>query len=188
MWRMIHRALLILALTSAGFTGVAAADTWRAPAFQLRELDGTPHALASYRGKVVVLEFFASWCPSCRASVRSLNALARRYPGKLEVVAVSTDEDDPHGLPEFVEAYQPNYTVLVDASDLVGRQYRVMGFPTYYVIDAKGMVRATHDGSIAWDDPRNQKKLESLFEEPPAAAPEAAPMPVTTVSLGPDRR
>lgn len=167
----------------------AAAEPWRAPNFSLRDLSGKEHSLAAHKGKVVVLEFFASWCPNCATAVASLNALAKRYPGQLVVVAVSTGEDDPHDLPVFVEEHAPAFTVLVDDTDQVGRKYGVMGFPTYYVIDVHGMVRATREGTVEWEDPRNLKKLEETFGlTPPAAAPAAAPLPVTTVQAGPALR
>ena len=183
------RSLSFLALVFAR-PSPAAAEPWKAIPFTLRDLSGTPHALADYKGKVVVLEFFASWCSSCAASVKGLNLLAKQYPAHVVVVAVSTSEDDPQGLPGFVKELKPEYTVLVDDTDRVGRQYRVVAFPSYFVIDPKGIVRASQEGSVEWSDPRNLKRLESMFDgsDVPGEVPVETPMPVTTVSLAPDLR
>lgn len=151
-----------------------------APPFSLRTPGGVEKKLQDFRGKVVVMEFFASWCPSCQDAVPELNALRKQFPGGLEVIAVSTAEDDPHGLSEFIEEYRPDYTILVDANDRVARAYRVVGYPSYFVLDMNGNIQAQRMGNVDWNGEKSVQFLQKLLAELPAGAFPAAPtLPVT---------
>src|SRR6266849_5677510 len=72
-----------------------------APAFELPGLDGKPVTLENARGKVVLLNFWATWCGPCRAEIADLVDLQKRYSGKLEIIALATDEDDPDEVRRF---------------------------------------------------------------------------------------
>jgi peroxiredoxin len=163
----------------------AASAEWVAQPFTLRTPEGKQISLADYRGKILVLEFFASWCPHCHDAVEDLNELATKYPGKLEVLAVATSEEDPHDLPVFIEETKPNFPVLVDQTDKVARMYRVLMFPTYFVLNGEGKVESFHRGPVNWKSPKVQRYLERLVYPAPEtdATGLEAPAAVTTVSL-----
>lgn len=182
------RAFLLLALLLAATP--AFAKDWVAKPFTLRGVDGTTTSLSDYRGKVVVVEFFASWCGVCASAVPELNALAKRYPGKLEFVAIATAEDDPLGLEAFIEDNGPEYRILVDDTDRVARAYDVLVFPTYYVIDQNGLVQAFRRGEVEWTNKKVAGFIEGLLYPastststyPAAASAPAFSTSVTTVS------
>ncbi len=119
-----------------------------APDFTLRDLHGGNVSLSSYRGHVVLLDFWATWCPPCVASVPELIALEKKYKDRgLVVLAVSLDEggDAPAKLSAFSRDHSINYTVLLTNED-VENMYNVGSIPTMYVIGRDGTIRSTHMG------------------------------------------
>jgi thiol-disulfide isomerase/thioredoxin len=117
-----------------------------APPFALKDLEGRPVSLAEAKGKVVLLNFWATWCGPCRAEVPDLVDLQKRYADKLEIIALATQEDDPGEVRRFVAGSGINYRVAM-ASDEVVRNYGGIGaLPTSFVIDAEGRVVQKHVG------------------------------------------
>jgi cytochrome c biogenesis protein CcmG, thiol:disulfide interchange protein DsbE len=117
-----------------------------APAFQLNDLDGKPVSLAGARGKIVLLNFWATWCGPCRAEIPDLVDLQKRYADKLEIIALATDEDDPDEVRRFTLQSGINYRVAM-ASDEVRRNYGgVAALPTSFVIDSDGRIVQKHVG------------------------------------------
>jgi peroxiredoxin len=119
-----------------------------APDFTLPGLDGQPATLSRFRGRVVVLNFWASWCPSCRAEARDFGEFARRYRDRgVTVVGVNLREDAAT-VRAFAEANGLDYPLLLDPDGAVGRIYQVVGIPTTIIIDAAGGVRGRHVGVL----------------------------------------
>jgi thiol-disulfide isomerase/thioredoxin len=117
-----------------------------APAFELKDLDGKPVSLAEARGKVVLLNFWATWCGPCRAEIPDLVDLQKRYADKLEIIALATDEDDADEVRRFVREAGINYRVAM-GSDEVRRSYGgIAALPTAFVIDAQGRIVQKHVG------------------------------------------
>jgi thiol-disulfide isomerase/thioredoxin len=117
-----------------------------APAFQLNDLDGKPVSLAEGKGKIVLLNFWATWCGPCRAEIPDLVDLQKRYADKLEIIALATDEDDPDEVRRFVLQSGINYRVAM-ASDEVRRDYGgIAALPTSFVIDPQGRIVQKHVG------------------------------------------
>ena len=115
-----------------------------APAWSLPGLDGKKHSLKDYRGKLVILDFWYRGCPWCIRAMPQLNELAQKYQGKpVAVIGMNTDKDTADAR-FVVNKLRLGYTnVLARGED---KKYRVQGFPTHYVIDAKGVVRDIHVG------------------------------------------
>jgi len=118
----------------------------RAPAFELNDLDGKPVSLAEAKGKIVLLNFWATWCGPCRAEIPDLVDLQKRYADKLEIIALATDEEEPDQVRRFVLQAGINYRVAM-LSDEVRRDYGGIGaLPTSFVIDPQGRIVQKHVG------------------------------------------
>ncbi len=124
-----------------------------APDFATQDLAGRTIRLSSLAGKVVLLEFFATWCPPCRASIPSLVTLQNRYGDKgLTILAVSVDEGDnlPATLANFSKEQGINYTVLL-GNESISNAYQVSGIPVSFLIDKTGKINSTHVGLMEND-------------------------------------
>ena len=117
-----------------------------APPFQLNDLNGKPVSLAEAKGKIVLLNFWATWCGPCRAEIPDLVDLQKRYADKFEIIALATDEDDPDEVRRFVLQSGINYRVAM-SSDAVRRDYGgIAALPTSFVIDTEGRIVQKHVG------------------------------------------
>jgi thiol-disulfide isomerase/thioredoxin len=117
-----------------------------APTFQLRDLEGKPVSLADARGKIVLLNFWATWCGPCRAEIPDLVDLQKRYADKLEIIALVTEEDDADEVRRFVLHSGINYRVAMAPDDVVRDYGGVAALPTSFVIDPQGRVVQKHIG------------------------------------------
>jgi cytochrome c biogenesis protein CcmG/thiol:disulfide interchange protein DsbE len=135
-----------------------------APAFTLPVRGGGSVDLASLRGHVVVVNFWATWCPPCVAEMPSLDRLHRALSRDgLVVLAVSADEDEA-ALTTFLEKGGLALKVLRDPGGAVAQgQYRTTGYPETFVIDAAGVIRETYVGPADWDTPDALDHFRSLL-------------------------
>lgn len=126
-----------------------------APDFTLPQLSGEPLTLSNYRGKVVLLDFWATWCAPCRVETPSLVALQTRYRDQgLQIIAVSMDDtSDP--VPGFYQQFKMNYPVVMGNAK-IGEEYGgVLGLPIAFLIDREGRIQKKHIGATE----------ESIFEK-----------------------
>jgi cytochrome c-type biogenesis protein len=116
-----------------------------APEIELKTLDGRPYSLASLRGRVVLLNFWATWCIPCRQEIPDLSAMQRDLGARgLTVVGVSAD-DSPEDVRDFQRALAQDYTVVLGTTDAKS-SYGVVGLPKTFVIDRQGRIRQTFTG------------------------------------------
>src|SRR5882762_6353482 len=117
-----------------------------APEFKLDALDGQPLSLISARGKVVLLNFWATWCGPCRAEIPDLIALQQKYKDQLQIIGLTVDDDDESTIKQVVADERINYPVAM-ASPEVRLQYGgIAALPTSFVLDAQGRVVQKHEG------------------------------------------
>ena len=126
-----------------------------APDFVMQDQDGKDVRLADHRGKVVVLDFWATWCPPCRKEIPGFVNLHNNYQAKgVEVVGVSLDRSWAPVKP-FMQEYRINYTIVLGDQQLTEMYGGFTGIPTTFVIDRNGVIRDKHTGYMP----------ESTFEE-----------------------
>ncbi|MEC8443552.1 MAG: TlpA disulfide reductase family protein [Pseudomonadota bacterium] len=126
------------------------------------ENDNAPVSLSSYRGKVVYLDFWASWCAPCRVSLPALDTLYKDYQSQgFEVVAVNLDETTEEAT-AFLNDIPVSYTQLFD-NDGVASTYQVRGMPTAYLIDRNGHLHSQHVGFNSNDLPQLRREIETLL-------------------------
>lgn len=132
-----------------------------APDFTLKGLDGSSSSLARLRGKAVVLNFWATWCPPCRTEIPALMKLRASYGAdRLAVIGVAMDEEGAAVVAPFAQrerfalngATAPlNYTVLI-GTDAVGNAYRVDGLPMTVIVDRNGREVRRFESAITFED------------------------------------
>ncbi|MCF7821253.1 MAG: TlpA family protein disulfide reductase [Mariprofundaceae bacterium] len=131
--------------------------------FTLPDLKGKTHGLPE--GEVVLLNFWATWCPPCRKEMPSMAALHRKYAEKgLKVVAVSVDRD-ANDLSAFVREYKIPFQVLHDADSSTSHDYGVFRYPETFLIDRQGQVRYHLVGAVEWMSESVTKRIEGLLNE-----------------------
>jgi peroxiredoxin len=135
-----------------------------APDFQLSDLQGREITLAAQRGRVVFVNFWATWCPPCRDEAPSLQRLYDQLGSEnFEILAVSIDAPSAQGeVAEFSREFGLTFPVLLDPNKDAHRAYGVTGVPETYMIDPQGRLVERFIGPRDWDDPRYVRTVRRL--------------------------
>jgi thiol-disulfide isomerase/thioredoxin len=121
-----------------------------APVFPLRDDRGVPVSLDEYRGRVVVMNLWASWCPPCRAEMPDLQRLAAGY-GRNGVAIVGVNEgESPERARAFADSLGIHFPIWIDAGQRYGRIYAALGLPTTVILDRRGIVVRGFDGALTF--------------------------------------
>lgn len=136
-----------------------------APDFTLPDPAGRKVSLKDYRGKVVFLAFWATWCEFCREELPAIESLYRDYKGKgLEIVAVNIKDKRDDAL-AFIRKHRISYPVLMDPEGEVGLLYGAYATPTVYLIDRNGVVLARQWGPAGWNGAAPRKLIASMLAQ-----------------------
>jgi peroxiredoxin len=136
-----------------------------APDFTLNDANGKPVQLASFKGKVVLLDFWATWCHGCQREIPWFVEFERRYKDQgFEAIGVSMDDDGWKSVSPFVEQNKVNYTIVIGNQE-VSKRYSVDAMPVTLLIDRQGKIAASCDGVVSKSDWRS--KIEMLLREKP---------------------
>ncbi len=117
-----------------------------APEFKLSGLDGKPVTLADSHGKVILLNFWATWCGPCRAEIQDLVELQNKYKDRLQILGLVVDEDDADAIKDFVEKVGINYPVALATNDIRMQYGGIAALPTSFLLDAEGRIVQKHEG------------------------------------------
>jgi thiol-disulfide isomerase/thioredoxin len=134
----------------------------RTPALVLKDLQGATHDLAHYRGKVVLVNFWATWCEPCRDEMPSMEQLKRKLAGRpFAVLAVNLAESESR-INNFLVRFPLEFTVLLDRNSAVRRDWNVKVLPTSFVIAPDGGIRYSVVGELDWGDELATRALARL--------------------------
>ena len=146
--------------------GIAPQIGYTAPDFELKDLKGHTAHLSDYRGKVVLLNFWATWCGPCRIEMPTIQALYEDYGGQdFQVLAVAGDYEGASKVGPFLEQMQVTFPSLLDDEGTVQDQYFVNALPMSFLLDRNGVVAYKMVGFFDWNQPRFRELVDGLLHE-----------------------
>ncbi|MFZ1729660.1 MAG: TlpA disulfide reductase family protein [Bacteroidota bacterium] len=132
----------------------------QAPAFSLKDRDGKTVTLESLKGKVIVLNFWATWCPPCRAEIPAFKSAYDKYKAKgVEIVGISLDQKGWSVIKPFLDNQKIQYPVLLGDAEIARDYGNIRSIPTTFIIDRKGKVVDSHVGAMT------EEALVKAFEK-----------------------
>jgi peroxiredoxin len=164
---------VLLLLVFAADPAASAAGTLRAmknpipaSAFMLRDVDGKLVSLGDFDGKVVLLNFWATWCANCRSEMPAMERLyqSRRADG-FEIVAISVDQVSTEKVKAFAEELKLTFSVLHDRDSIISNLYSNPGVPVSYLVDRKGRIVYRVLGEYDWYSPEARDTVQALLGE-----------------------
>jgi thiol-disulfide isomerase/thioredoxin len=159
-------ALAVLgALAALSAPGWAAVVNAPGPAFTLISRSGKPVSLAEYKGDVVMINFWASWCGPCRQEMPLLNTIYEQYKGLGFVLLGVNVEPSPKAANAWLKVTPVDYPILYDTHSVVSRLYRVEGMPTTVILGRKGNIRFVHQGYVPGDENAYLNSIRTLLME-----------------------
>jgi thiol-disulfide isomerase/thioredoxin len=142
-------------------------DPDRAPDFKLKTLDGKELSLQDLRGKVILLNFWATWCGPCRAEIPSLIQLQKKYSDRLQIIGLVVDDDDEDAVRKVVDSEGINYPVALSSPQVRMAYGGISALPTVFVLNAEGRVVQKHVG--LFNPVLYETEVRALLELPIAA-------------------
>ena len=138
----------------------------QAPKIKLTSISGETMELAALKGKVVLVNFWATWCPPCIKEIPSLIKAYDDLKSKgFEILAFSIDSNGKKIVPGFVKEHGINYPVILDVDQKYARSFSVFGVPENILINKKGKIVTKKYGADDWGDPIIRKEIEALLNE-----------------------
>lgn len=161
--RALLGVVLLLALPAAG-QALKPQNPVPAPALELRDLEGKVHRLADYRGRAVLVNFWATWCVPCREEMPSIERLRASLEGRrFAVLAVNLAEPESR-IRRFLEAVPLGFPVLLDRDARVAKAWQAKLLPATYIVGPDGAIRYRHLGELDWSRPEVRAAVLALLE------------------------
>lgn len=139
--------------------------------------------LTSLRGKIVYVDFWASWCPPCRKSLPLFNVLRNQYADHFEVFAINVDEELDEAM-DFLKKYPVDYPVLLDPQYKSAKAYGLKGMPTGYLLDQNGKITAIHQSFKVKDMQKLEAQVKSLVDKMQSATPASSATSASSAPKG----
>ncbi|KPL02524.1 MAG: hypothetical protein AMJ73_08665 [candidate division Zixibacteria bacterium SM1_73] len=144
----------------------AAKEGFLAPQFSLYDLSGNLVRLADFRGKVVLLNFWATWCSPCRREIPSLERLYQSKKDQgFEIVAVNQERASASQIASFAQEYGMSFPILLSRRGDVGSKYWVRAIPTSFLLDKNGVIKWKIVGGREWESPYVVSRIDQLLKE-----------------------
>ncbi|GAB1722355.1 MAG: hypothetical protein NTNFB01_12510 [Nitrospira sp.] len=173
MMQGLMRKLIVTALLLSTLAGSALAMGSRPPAavmpaseFSLTDLQGKAHSLEQYKGKVVLLNFWATWCKPCTSEMPAMQTVYDQLRDKDFVVLAVNELEDEAKVREHIQQYKHTFPVLLDHENRVANQYGVFGLPVSVFIDQQGVVQEYIKGGLL-----TERKIQEIVSRIQSAAP-----------------
>ncbi len=143
------------------------AEGLTAPDFTLKDKDGNSIQLSQFKGKVVVLNFWATTCPPCVSEMASLEKLSKSFPvDQFEVLGVSMDEDGWPAIEQFRKSHPVTFKIILDQDFKVADLYGTYRIPETYIIDKQGVIEEKVLGAIDWAEASMLEKIKKMISRP----------------------
>jgi thiol-disulfide isomerase/thioredoxin len=133
------------------------------PPLALKDLNGKIHKLEDYRGKTVMVQFWATWCPPCLKEIPAMQRLEKKMAGKPFVILAVNMGETQKDVSEFVNKMKIGFTVLMDEEGKGVGDWKVFVAPSSFLIDPQGKVRYTLQGGAEWDDKEYVQLISDLM-------------------------
>ena len=138
-----------------------------APDFTFPDLNGQQVSLSEHRGKVVLVNIWATWCPPCRQEMPSMQKLYERFNGEnFEILAVSIDATGREAVAPFVRTMNLTFPIMLDPKEVIRPLYGITGVPESFIIDKEGIVVEKIIGPIDWGTPKAFQFFQDLINKP----------------------
>jgi thiol-disulfide isomerase/thioredoxin len=135
------------------------------PVLETIDLTGGKQDLAAYKGQVVLINFWASWCPPCRKEMPSMQRLMQKMSAKpFVILAVDTGESKDEAEPLLKEMH-PDFPILLDPEGEMARRWKVFAMPTSFLVDKQGRVRYVLPGATDWDEGNGWRLIQEMLAE-----------------------
>lgn len=128
-------ALLFLAAAIGVGCGNALSEKDKAIDFTLTSISGNAVKLSDYKGKIIILNFFATWCPPCRMEMPDFNEIASEYKNEVEIIAVNVGGEDVSGVEKFAKSLSLSFNILMDDGKVSSSYGPIRAIPVTYIID-----------------------------------------------------
>ena len=131
--------------------------------FTLNDITGASHSLSQHRGEVVIVNFWASWCPPCVHEMPSMTKLYNALSDRPFTILAINIGESPEDIQQFLSNYPVSFPVLLDPVQSLPKKWKVFAFPTSYLLDSNGIIRYTVAGGIDWNSEESRKVINDLF-------------------------
>jgi peroxiredoxin len=133
-----------------------------APDFELMTLEGEEMSLSSLQGKKVIINFWATWCPPCRAEMPDMQKIQDTYGDDVVIAAVNltSSEKNVESVKSFIDELGLSFPVLLDEKGEINKQYEVISYPTSYIVDENGVISTKLIGAMTYEQMENFLKVK----------------------------
>jgi thiol-disulfide isomerase/thioredoxin len=183
MKRCLIALLLLMMPFSVLSAGLKAVFPRPAPTTAFSLLSGKHLDIGALRGRVVLVNFWATWCPPCRKEMPSMDRLDKMESGRPFTVLAVNVKENADLVENFLDVMPLGFPIALDEDGKLTAAWKAFVYPTSYLVDKSGMIRFSLNGSAEWDDPEIVEIIEQLMLE----YPELTPRPAPTSGISPTR-